>query len=93
MPILDSTDPDDVAPILALLIQEAELPDIPGSSYRRELWAFNAIAEDGKTDALGQRSVQDPQDANVRTRVDVQRHRRSTTVMAKSLDSPRWAFG
>jgi hypothetical protein len=48
MPILDSTDPDDVAPILALLIQEAELPDIPGSSYRRELWAFNAIAEDGK---------------------------------------------
>ena len=48
MPILDSTDPDDVAPILALLIQEAELPDTPGSAYRRELWAFNAIAEDGK---------------------------------------------
>jgi hypothetical protein len=48
MPILDSTDPDDVAPILALLIQEAELPDIPGSAYRRELWAFNAIAEHGK---------------------------------------------
>lgn len=48
MPIFDSKDPEDVAPILALLIQEAELPVIPGSHYRRDKWAFNAIADGGK---------------------------------------------
>lgn len=33
MGVVDSSDPRDVAPILALLIQEAELPDIAGSQY------------------------------------------------------------
>lgn len=48
MGAVDSTDPRDVARILALLIQEAELPDIAGSHYQRRFYAFNAHAEDGK---------------------------------------------
>lgn len=50
MPAYNSTDPRDVAPILAALIQSAELP--AGGKYRPQDWAFDATAEDGKVTLL-----------------------------------------
>ena len=46
MSAYSSTDPRDVAPILAALIQAAELP--AGGRYRPQDWTFEATAEDGK---------------------------------------------